>query len=91
MSAVTKPFIDDMSRGGMIDESDPAIVVIDLNTGQTRRVLQGHHFFQPGETPIIAEGKAMRMKDEKGTVHEIKLGLNPIAIDPANDGFIFRL
>ena len=45
--------------------------------------------FQPGDKPIIAEGKAMRMKDEKGTVHEIKLGLNPIAIDPANEWVYF--
>jgi sugar lactone lactonase YvrE len=84
-----KAFIADMSRGGMIDESEPAIVVIDLNTGQVRRVLQGHKVFQPGDTPIIAEGKAMRMKDEKGKVHDIKLGLNPIAIDPANEWVYF--
>ncbi|MDY6839844.1 MAG: L-dopachrome tautomerase-related protein [Thermodesulfobacteriota bacterium] len=84
-----KAFIADMSRGGMIDESEPAIVVMDLNTGQVRRVLQGHKVFQPGDTPIIAEGKAMGMKDEKGSVHDIKLGLNPIAIDPGNEWVYF--
>ncbi len=84
-----KAFIADMSRGGMIDESQPAIVVIDLNSGQARRVLQGHTVFQPSDTPVIAEGKAMRMKDEKGKIHDIKLGLNPIAIDPANEWVYF--
>jgi sugar lactone lactonase YvrE len=84
-----KVFIADMSRGGMIDKSEPAIVVIDLKTGQTRRVLSGNKFFQPGETPIIAEGKPMQMKDDQNTVHQIKLGLNPIAIDPENDWVYF--
>ena len=43
-----KAFIADMSRSGMIDASEPAIVVVDLKTGQTRRVLSGNKFFSPG-------------------------------------------
>lgn len=84
-----KAFIADMSRGGMIDVSEPAIVVIDLKTGQTRRVLSGNKSFQPGEIPIIAEGTAMKMKDDQNRVHEIRLGLNPIAIDLENDWVYF--
>lgn len=80
-----KVFIADMSRGGMIDKSEPAIVVLDLSTGQTRRVLSGNAIFQPGKSPIVAEGKVMEMKDDQGETHEVKLGLNPIAIDPEND------
>jgi sugar lactone lactonase YvrE len=84
-----KAFIADMSRGGMIDKSEPAIVVVDLNTGQTRRVLSGHDVFQPGDEPLMAEGKAMQLKDDNGKVHDIKLGLNPIAIDPENEWVYF--
>ena len=84
-----KAFIADMSRGGMIDESQPAIVVIDLNTGNLRRVLQGHKVFQPSDTPIIAEGRAMEVKDAQGATHSLKLGLNPIAIDPENEWVYF--
>jgi sugar lactone lactonase YvrE len=84
-----KAFIADMSRAGMIDESQPAIVVLDLATGQTRRLLQGHRLFQPGGKPLVAEGKIMRTTDEKGVVHEVKLGLNPIAIDPENKWVYF--
>lgn len=84
-----KAFVADMSRGGMIDKSDPAIVVIDLKNGEARRILSGNDVFQPSETPIIAEGKAMQMKDAEGKVHEIKLGLNPITIDPSNDWVYF--
>ncbi|MEM0966446.1 MAG: L-dopachrome tautomerase-related protein [Verrucomicrobiota bacterium] len=84
-----KAFLADMSRGGLIDASEPAIVVIDLQTGDTRRVLSGDPVFQPSETPIIAEGKEMQMRDTDGTVHPIKLGLNPIAIDPENEWIYF--
>lgn len=77
-----KAFIADMSRGNLIDVSEPAIVVIDLKTGTTRRILQGHATFQPGDTVLTAEGKAMQMSDDSGKPHDIKLGLNPIAIDP---------
>lgn len=84
-----KAFIADMSRGGMIDESEPAIVVVDLKTGASRRILSGNEIFQPGDNPIIAEGKPMSMRDDEGKVHELKLGLNPIAIDPLNEWVYF--
>lgn len=84
-----RAFIADMSRGGMIDESNPAMVVIDLETGQTRRVLEGHAVFQPSDVSVIAEGKPMKMTDDQGVVHPIKLGLNPITIDPANEWIYF--
>lgn len=84
-----KAFIADMSRGGLIDASEPAIVVIDLDNGQVRRVLQGNPVFQPGDTPLIAERKTVQTKDEAGTLHSIQLGLNPIAIDPENKWVYF--
>ncbi|MEM6820467.1 MAG: L-dopachrome tautomerase-related protein [Verrucomicrobiota bacterium] len=78
----SKAFIADMSRGNLIDASEPAIVVVDLKTGLSRRLLSGNKRFQPGDTPLIAEGKPMKTKGPDGKIHTIKLGLNPIAIDP---------
>ena len=89
MSDAGKYSYADMSRAGLIDSSDPAIIVVDLRTGDTRRVLQCSDFFQPGPTPIIVEGQPLKMKDDSGIVHEIKLGLNPIAIDPTNEWVYF--
>lgn len=82
-------FIADMSRGGMIDNSEPAMVVVDLKTGAARRVLSGTPVFQPSNTPVIAEGQPMLVTDDAGTVHPIKLGLNPITIDPENEWVYF--
>lgn len=84
-----KAYIADMSRGGMIDESNPAIVVVDLNTGETRRVLSSNKVFQPAETPIMVEGKPMRLTDDEGKIHDVKLGLNPITISPDNEWLYF--
>lgn len=85
----SKAFIADMSRGGMIDTSEPAIVAVDLKTGETRRILSGHRLFQPSEKPLTAEGQVMQMQDQTGGVHPIRLGLNPIGIDPENEWVYF--
>lgn len=83
-------FIADMSRSGMIDESEPAIVVVNLDNGQMRRVLQGHEYFQPksGAT-MMADGKPMLFTDGEGEKHPVELGLNPIAIDGNNEWVYF--
>ena len=84
-----RAYIADMSRGNLIDESNPAIVVVDLETGASRRVLSGNKVFQPTNSSIIAEGKPMKMSDRDGHVHDIKLGLNPITIDPDDEWVYF--
>ena len=83
-------YIADMTRGGMIDESNPAIVVVNLVTGQMRRVLQGHEFFEPksGAT-MMAAGMPMLFMDAQGKKHSVELGLNPIAIDGKNEWVYF--
>ncbi|MEO1295501.1 MAG: L-dopachrome tautomerase-related protein [Cyanobacteria bacterium J06636_16] len=85
-----KAFIADMSRGGVIDDSNPAMVVVDLDTGQARRVLEGHESLQPqaGQT-MIAEGKPLTFTDEQGNSYPVELGLNPIAIDAQNEWVYF--
>lgn len=85
-----KAFIADMSRGNIIDESNPAIVIVDLETGQARRVLEGNKYLQPqSEKTMIAEGKPLTFTDDKGKSHPVELGLNPIAIDSQNEWVYF--
>ncbi|MEM9009198.1 MAG: L-dopachrome tautomerase-related protein, partial [Cyanobacteria bacterium P01_F01_bin.86] len=85
-----RAFIADMSRGGIIDASNPAIVVVDLDTGQTRRVLGGHESLQPETGAImIAEGEPLTFTDEQGNRYPVELGLNPIAIDAQNEWVYF--
>lgn len=81
-----KAYIADMTRSGMIDASEPAIIVVDLVTGATRRLLQGHSTLQPetGKT-MVTEGSAATFTDADGKEHTLEIGLNPIAIDAQNE------
>ncbi|MEM9080024.1 MAG: L-dopachrome tautomerase-related protein [Verrucomicrobiota bacterium] len=81
-----KIYIADMTRSGMIDENNPAIVSVDLKTGQSRRVLFEHASLNPDEKkPFVIDGIEMGLKDGEGKEHGIFLGLNPITIDPKNE------
>ena len=83
-------YIADMSRGGMIDASEPAIIVIDLNTGQTRRLLESHPFLHAqADQFMVVEGKIATFTDPDGHTQPLQLGLNPIAIDAQNEWVYF--
>jgi sugar lactone lactonase YvrE len=85
-----KAYLADMSRGGMIDTSEPAIIVVDLETGHTRRMLQGHQSFQPEtDRTMLTEGTPATFADESGSSQPLQLGLNPIAIDAQNEWVYF--
>lgn len=70
-------FIADVGGG-----STPAIVVVDIKTGQARRVLENHASVRSEDVPMVVEGKPVRRKNPDGSVTEPRLGINPIAIDP---------
>ncbi|MGB0372614.1 MAG: L-dopachrome tautomerase-related protein [Opitutales bacterium] len=85
-----KAYIADMSRGGMIDASEPAIIVVDLETGISRRLLQSHPALQPAPGKVmIAEGTPATFTDTEGAHHPLEIGLNPIAIDAQNEWVYF--
>ena len=83
-------YLADMTRGGMIDASEPAIIVVDLETGASRRLLEGHATLQPedGKT-MLTEGTPTTFTDDAGKEHPLKIGLNPIAIDAQNEWVYF--
>jgi len=60
----------------------PAIVVVDLKTGQSRRVLESHQSVQAEDLPMIIEGRAVTIENPSGKTVEARVGINPISIDP---------
>ena len=85
-----RAYIADMSRGDMSGISEPAIVVVDLGTGETRRLLEGHDLFQPDRDVVqVADGNAMTVTGSDGVTQPAALGLNPIAIDEDADTLYF--
>ena len=61
-------------------DNGPEIVVVDLKTGQSRRVLEGHPSVQAEDIEMIVEGRPVQIGEGDGTL--AKVGLNPITIDP---------
>ncbi|MEM7787603.1 MAG: L-dopachrome tautomerase-related protein, partial [Bacteroidota bacterium] len=85
-----RAFIADMSRGDMVGASTPAIVVVDLNTGHARRVLESAAALQPKEDPVAnVEGNPMTFTGPDGVTTPLRLGLNPIGIDQASEFVYF--
>lgn len=81
-------YIADMGRADLTGESMPAIVVVDLATGLSRRVLHGHPLLQPqpgGDFDI--DGRPVRIGTPDGP--SPSLGLNPISIDPGSTHVYF--
>lgn len=66
----------------------PALVVVDLETGFSRRVLEGHPAVLPADAPLVIEGRPLRLMTPDGPV-EPKIGVNPITIDPTNSWVYF--
>lgn len=84
-----KAYVADMTRGDLVGESTPAILVIDLDTGLVRRVMEGDKHFEPGTETIVINGNAFATKTPEGEIAPILLGLNPITIDPENEWVYF--
>lgn len=81
-------YIADMSRGDLVGTSSPAIIVVDLETGLSRRVLDGHPILQPEPgADFVIDGTTVRIGAPEGPTPS--LGLNPITIDPASEHIYF--
>jgi sugar lactone lactonase YvrE len=58
-----------------------AIVVVDLASGKSRRVLQGDRSTRPEDVPLIVDGRRIRLHKADGLETEARVGVNPITID----------
>ncbi|MFK8184759.1 MAG: L-dopachrome tautomerase-related protein [Phormidesmis sp.] len=68
----------------IVSDQGPAIIVVDVETGRSRRVLIGHPSLQPeADAPIVIDGQETQLAGPEGTAIEHRMGLNPITIDPA--------
>ncbi|PSW16216.1 hypothetical protein C9J01_04235 [Photobacterium rosenbergii] len=74
-------YIADTSLGNLFGEPTPAFVVVDLETGKSRRVLESHPALLSPLHDLEIDGSLMAAKREDGSVDALYLGLNPITID----------
>jgi sugar lactone lactonase YvrE len=70
-------------------DNGPAIVVLDLKTGRSRRVLEGHPSVQPENIETVLEGRPIRQTHTDGSTKDARVGLNPITIDAKSKWVFF--
>ncbi|SFG83032.1 L-dopachrome tautomerase-related protein [Neptunomonas qingdaonensis] len=78
-----KIYIADMTFTAPASAMKPAFVVVDIETGQARRVLEADSHLMPVEHDVMINGALMGFKAEDGTTQPWHLAMNAIAIDPA--------
>ena len=81
-------YIADTSFGGTTKPA-PAFVVVDLNTGKARRVLESHKTLLSPKHDIVIDGSLVGTKDKNGRSEAAYIGLNPITIDADNKWVYF--
>ncbi|MEM8718036.1 MAG: L-dopachrome tautomerase-related protein [Cyanobacteria bacterium P01_G01_bin.39] len=59
---------------------DSALIVVDLNTGFSRRVLEGDISTRPEDIPMIIDERVINLLGKPA-----RIGANPITIDPDNE------
>jgi Major royal jelly protein len=76
-----KFYIADEGIGPGGDGTKAALVVVDMDTGSVRRLLQGHVSTLPEDRPITVEGKILTVPGKDGKAVVIKVGADGIAAD----------
>ena len=95
-----KFYIADEGIGPGGDGTKAALVVVDMDTGAVRRLLQGHVSTLPEDRPITVDGKVLTVPGKDGKPVVIKVGADGIAADknfewlyygPLNGTSIYRV
>jgi sugar lactone lactonase YvrE len=79
-----KIFIADPAGG-----QNAALIVVDMETGAARRVLEGHPSVVPENVDLIMEGHPIQVKDASGRLVKPHIGVNPITEDLENEWVYF--
>lgn len=66
-----------------------ALIVVDLSTGASRRVLEGHPSVTPEEIDLSIDGQPLEVKLPDGKAVRPRVGVNPISLDAANQWLVF--
>jgi len=79
----------DMGRADLLGPSIPAMIVVEIETGRSWRVLEGHPSLQAEDVPMKINGREVQVRDAEGHLRAPRLGLNPIALAPDGSWIYF--
>ena len=69
--------------------ANAAFIVVDIETGTARRVLEGHQSVVPEKVDLVIDGRPIQMKDAEGRWVRTHIGVNPITEDLQNEWVYF--
>lgn len=84
-----KIYIADMSFGNFNGATKPAIIVVNLKTGQSRRILESTDTFMPSNQDLVIEGVLLSAKTGENSSKSLHFGLNPIALGEKGEWLYF--
>lgn len=93
-------YIADEGIGPGGDGTQAALVVVDIRTGASRRLLEGHPSVLPEDVPIAVDGRELRVPGAEGKPVRLRVGADGIALDrqaewlyfgPLNGGWLYRV
>ena len=93
-------YVADRSRADWTGDSHPALLVVSLETGETRRLLEDHPALEPDAIPIAVDRRPVAHRELDGTVERLRLGVAQLSLDPAgtflylaplNGGTVWRI
>lgn len=65
--------------------NNAALIVVDINTGSARRVLQGHTSVVPEDIDLVIDDKPVQIKKSDGGLVRPRVGVNPIGLDAQSE------
>ena len=94
-------YLSDEGIGPCGDGSKAALVIVDRETGKSRRVLEGHETTVPADVPIVVDGQPLTFPNGPNDTHTpILVGADGITADlgfeylyyaPLNGGWVYRV
>jgi len=76
-------YVADRSRADWTGDSHPALLVISLESGVTRRLLEDHPALEPDAVPVTVDRRPVAHRELDGTVERLRLGVGQLSLDPS--------
>jgi sugar lactone lactonase YvrE len=82
-------YVADRSRADWTGDSHPALLVVSLESGETRRLLEDHPALEPDAPPLSVDRRPVARREMDGTVEKLRLGVSQLSLDPSGTFLYF--
>jgi hypothetical protein len=93
-------YLADRSRADWTGDSHPAVLVVSLQSGVTRRLLEDHPALEPDAVSVTVDRRPVAHAEPDGTMERLRLGVSQLSLDPSgawlylaalNGGSVWRI